>query len=212
MSTPTSRRRSTPVASHAEAAVVSAGGADRPSPRALALSIGLGAAIAVGGGCSVVRPEARAKSLEIDRVSGDLAEVDLVIELRNPGKDEIELVQYDYDLSTGDGARYSGRWAALRALPPGQTLEARIPAVLPAASLAANRSWSASGTLRYRDPSSIVRILYEAGILKTEIGFGGSGAGAVRAASPEGAAEPSPATGPAAPASSPAAAPATPTG
>lgn len=145
-----------------------------------AVALLLGVLVGPMSGCSVVQPEARARALEVGRISGDLAEVDIVVELRNPGRDEIELVQYDYTLSAGDGARYGGRWAALRALPPGQTVEARIPAVLPASSVENGRTWSASGTLRYRDPSSIVRILYEAGILKTEVGFGGSGSGATR--------------------------------
>jgi hypothetical protein len=155
-----------------------------------ALALAATATLGPMAGCSIAQPEARARSLEVSRIEGELAEVDLVLELRNPGRDEIELVQYDYTLSAGDGARYGGRWAALRALPPGQTVEARIPAVLPAASLAGANRWSVSGTLRYRDPSSIVRILYEAGILKTEVGFGGSGSGAARAS----AAEDAPAT------------------
>ncbi|MCE2884417.1 MAG: hypothetical protein LW806_05890 [Planctomycetaceae bacterium] len=148
--------------------------------RGVAVVLLLGTLAGPMSGCSVAQPEARARALEVGRISGDLAEVDIVVELRNPGRDEIELVQYDYTLSAGDGARYGGRWAALRALPPGQTVEARIPAVLPASSVEGGRTWSASGTLRYRDPNSIVRILYEAGILKTEVGFGGSGSGATR--------------------------------
>lgn len=200
MSTRTPRHRSTIARTPAEvarecanSAANAAGKFGRGGSVALLLGALAGPMSGLMSGCSVAQPEARARALEVGRISGDLAEVDIVVELRNPGRDEIELVQYDYTLSAGDGARYGGRWAALRALPPGQTVEARIPAVLPASSIEAGRTWSASGTLRYRDPSSIVRILYEAGILKTEVGFGGSGSGATRVnADPSG---PAPAVG-----------------
>jgi hypothetical protein len=35
--------------------------------------------------------------------------------------------------------------------------------------------WVVSGTASYRDPQSFARILYEAGLLKTQAEFGGSG-------------------------------------
>jgi len=127
-------------------------------------------------GCALVRPEARAIAVEVRKSAENASEVALVVELRNPGDDEIELVQYDYTVTVADGSSYGGRWAALRALPPGQTVTAEIPALLPTSSL--NRdatAWRASGTLTYRDPRSFARILYEAGILKSEISFAGSG-------------------------------------
>lgn len=127
-------------------------------------------------GCTLVRPEARATAMEVRRSSDSAAEVVLLVELRNPGKDEIELVQYDYTVSVADGSSYGGRWAALQALPPGQTVTAEIPALLPTSGLDRDASaWRASGTLSYRDPRSFARILYEAGILKSEISFSGSG-------------------------------------
>jgi hypothetical protein len=127
-------------------------------------------------GCSLTRPEARATDMRISTVAGDVAQVEVLLELRNAGKDEIELVEYDYVVSLADGTRYGGRWAALRALPPGQTVQAVIPAVLPLQSLRDGKTaWSMSGTLRYRDPESFARILYEAGILKSQVDMSGSG-------------------------------------
>jgi hypothetical protein len=35
--------------------------------------------------------------------------------------------------------------------------------------------WSVRGTASYRDPQSFARILYEAGILRTEASFSGDG-------------------------------------
>lgn len=104
------------------------------------------------------------------------AEVDVVLELTNPGTTEVELVHYDYLITLEDGSSYDGRWAALRALPPGQTIRATVPAVVPAASAHAGARWRVEGRMSYRDPQSFARILYEAGILKTEAAFAGEGA------------------------------------
>jgi hypothetical protein len=133
-------------------------------------------------GCGVVRPTVSATELRTGATADDATAVGIVLELRNPGRDEVELVRYDYSVVLEDGARYDGVWSAQRALPPGRTIEAVIPAVLPAASVARaagasdGRGWRLEGTLRYRDPQSFARILYEAGILRTEVGFSGSGA------------------------------------
>jgi hypothetical protein len=171
-------------------------------------------------GCHVVRPEGRATELRVGRSNGDLTEVAVVLELRNPGRDEIDLVEYDYTVSLADGSRYGGRWAALRALPPGQTVEATLPAVLPTASLGEGMAWSASGTGRYRDPNSVLRILYEAGILKNEYSFSTNGtktfskAAAAPASAPTSApaaaSASAPATMPATSATAPAGTPSTP--
>jgi hypothetical protein len=166
-------------------------------------------------GCHVVRPEGRATELRVGQSNGDLTEVAVVLELRNPGRDEIDLVEYDYTISLADGSRYGGRWAALRALPPGQTVEATLPAVLPTASLAEGMAWSASGTGKYRDPDSVFRILYEAGILKNEYSFSTNGtktfrkAAAAPASAPAAASASAPATMPATMPATPATAPAT---
>jgi len=142
-----------------------------PAALALAALVGVSAA-----GCSVARPEARAFEARIAESTGATTKVDIALELTNPGDDEIELVEYDYTITLPDGASYGGKWAALRALPPARTVEATVPAVLPTASVRDGAAaWRVSGTLRYRDPQSIARILYEAGLLKTEVGFSGAG-------------------------------------
>ena len=135
----------------------------------LASCLGLGA-------CSLARPEARAINVQLTRTDGALAEVAVVMELRNTGKDEIELVEFDYILTLSDGARYGGRWAALRALPPNHTVTATVPAVVPLSSLRNGASgWTVTGSLGYRDPSSFARILYEAGILHYEVPISSAG-------------------------------------
>jgi hypothetical protein len=136
----------------------------------------LAASAATLAGCALNRPEARATAASVVESKGDVARLSIELELSNTGKDEVELVEYDYTVTLADGARYGGKWAALRALPPGEPVRATIPAVVPAASAQAGGKWSVSGSLRYRDPRSVARILYEAGILKPEVSFSGSGA------------------------------------
>jgi hypothetical protein len=125
--------------------------------------------------CSVVRPGARASCANVAARGDATALLDVVLELTNPGTTEIELVNYDYEITLADGSSYDGRWAALRALPPGQTVTAKVPAIVPVTSASAGARWTVRGTVSYRDPQSFARILYEAGILKTESSFVGEG-------------------------------------
>ena len=144
-------------------------------PARWVLGTALAASTLVLTGCAINRPEARATAASIVESRNDVTRLAIDLELTNTGKDEIELVEYDYTVTLADGARYGGKWAALRALPPGEPVRATIPAVVPAASAQAARGWSVNGSLRYRDPRSVARILYEAGILKPEVSFSGSG-------------------------------------
>ena len=139
------------------------------------------AAIATAlAGCSVARPTARAAdaclgSTELAVAGATTARIDITLELTNTSGNEVELVSYDYLIRLEDGASYDGRWAALRALPPGQTVKATVPAIVPLASAREGVRWTVTGTMTYRDPQSFARILYEAGILKTESMFEGAG-------------------------------------
>lgn len=143
------------------------------------------AALAVAlAGCSVARPTARAAEARLGRggaAGAATASIDIGLELTNTSGNEIELVSYDYLIRLEDGSSYDGRWAALRALPPGQTVKATVPAIVPAASAREGARWTVMGTMTYRDPQSFARILYEAGILKTESMFEGAGTLAAQA-------------------------------
>jgi hypothetical protein len=146
--------------------------------------VAVAASCAALSGCAINRPAARATAASVVESKGDVARLSIELELTNTGSDEVELVEYDYTVTLADGARYGGKWAALRALPPGEPVRATIPAVVPASSAQVSGAWSVSGSLRYRDPRSVVRILYEAGILKPEVSFSGSGATLSAAAEP----------------------------
>ena len=130
----------------------------------------------LAGGCAIVRPEARATDVRVVNSANGATQLAITVALTNPGKDEVELVEYDYALTLPDGSGYGGKWAALRALPPGATVNAEIPAVVPTASVANGASsWRVSGSVEFRDPKSFARILYEAGLLRTSAAFSGDG-------------------------------------
>lgn len=132
--------------------------------------------VALGcGGCSIARPTAAASAATIAARGTGTARVDITLDLTNSGRNEVELVDYSYLITLEDGSSYDGRWAALRALPPGQTVQATVPAVLPLASVRDGVRWRVTGHASYRDPQSIARILYEAGILRTQSDFSGEG-------------------------------------
>ncbi len=149
----------------------------------------------LAGGCAIVRPEARATDVRVVNSANGATQLAITVALTNPGKDEVELVEYDYALTLPDGSGYGGKWAALRALPPGATVNAEIPAVVPTASVANGASsWRVSGSVEFRDPKSFARILYEAGLLRTSASFSGKG-DALRPANPAATPAASPAAG-----------------
>ncbi|MFM7050643.1 MAG: hypothetical protein ACKOYN_00715 [Planctomycetota bacterium] len=132
------------------------------------LAASLAASLALSG-CTINRPAVRPIGAVVSATGEGVERLSIELELTNPGSDEIELVEYDYTVRGSDGSGYSGRWAALLALAPESTSRATIPAVVPAG--AAGRTWSVDGSLRYRDPKSIARLLYELGLIKPETGF-----------------------------------------
>jgi hypothetical protein len=70
------------------------------------------ASAATLAGCALNRPEARATAASVVESKGDVARLSIELELSNTGKDEVELVEYDYTVTLADGARYGGKWAA----------------------------------------------------------------------------------------------------
>ncbi|MFZ9881414.1 MAG: hypothetical protein ACO3QC_08440 [Phycisphaerales bacterium] len=135
----------------------------------------LGTVLMLSSGCSLGRPSVAPKGFRVTSVGNDAAEVALDLDLVNSGQNEIELLHYDYTLRLDDGSSYTGRWAALLALPPETTTRATIPAIVPPTALRQGREWSLEGTLRYRDPQSVGRILYEFGIVRPQVGFQAEG-------------------------------------
>jgi len=157
--------------------------------------LGLAFAAAWLGGCSVPRPRAVATEVRVAETGDATARLDIVLELTNTGETDVELVTYDYTVSLEDGSSYGGRWAALRALPPRESVQAVIPAIVPAPSARAGARWTLAGQVSYRDPQSIARILYEAGILRTESDMSGSGSLGARTSTPVAPAQAGPGTG-----------------
>lgn len=141
------------------------------------------------------RPRAVATEVRVAETGDATSRLEIVLELANTGETDVELVTYDYTVALEDGSSYGGRWAALRALPPRETVQAVIPAIVPASSARAGARWTLTGHVSYRDPQSIARILYEAGILRTESDMSGTGALAAKPSAPVAPAPAGPGTG-----------------
>lgn len=134
------------------------------------------AAASLLAGCSTVQPSVRAVGARVADGMDGVARLEIELELANPGSNEIDLLEYDYRVELDDGAAYSGRWAALRALPADATVRARIPAVVPAPGPAGSAGWRIQGTVSYRDPASLSRLLFDLGLIENRAAFSGSGA------------------------------------
>lgn len=106
----------------------------------------------------------------------------LDLELRNTGSVEIPLDWYSYNFSIDGMGTYSGRWAAMRVIPPDSTIQVEIPAVIaiseemkPQVGKDGSVQWSLNGKVRYQAPGLLGQILFDAGVRRPSTGFSGSG-------------------------------------
>lgn len=128
------------------------------------------------GGC-VPSPEIRVQRVDLVEVGEDASELAIHLELHNKADVPVKLEIWDYSLSAA-ATRYAGRWSAGITIPPGETMNAVIPAVLPnAASPGPTTAWSASGSVTYLAPSRLAEALFELGLNRPSQSFSGRGDG-----------------------------------
>jgi hypothetical protein len=100
------------------------------------------------------------------------------VALENPNEAPVELTVWNYSLAVNDRTAYSGEWVASLTLPPRTTLEAELPALVPAAfGDVASARWRLGGSLDYRATGKLDRLLYQLGVNRLTTGFGDSGEG-----------------------------------
>ncbi|NCF40920.1 MAG: hypothetical protein GWP75_12475 [Planctomycetia bacterium] len=112
----------------------------------------------------------------------DAAQFRIDLRLTNDGSEDIPLERFEYVFTVQDLGAFEGRWAALRTIPPGQSITMEIPAsiALPAdlaeqVDLDAPISWRLEGGVRYQAPGFLGRILFDVGIRRPTEPFSGSG-------------------------------------
>lgn len=143
-------------------------------------------ALMVGVGCGtapIVTPVAARPVVATGPLGAPIAaglQVDL--QVHNPSSEDVPLERFDYALQVDDVGRFEGRWAALRTLPPGQTVTLTVPASMrlprdltDREELGGEFRWRIEGGVRYQAPGLLGQILFDAGIRRPSEPFEGSG-------------------------------------
>ena len=135
------------------------------------------AAATLLAGCAQA-PRITAVSATSGTASAEGTPVKVLVALENPNEAPVELTLWNYSLVVNGRTAYSGEWVASLTLPPRTTLEAELPALVPAAfgDVAASR-WQLGGSLDYRATGKLDRLLYQLGVNRLTTGFGDSGEG-----------------------------------
>ncbi len=137
----------------------------------LLLAVGCGAVPRIAA--SEARPTAR---------TDDAAQFRIDLRLSNDGTEDIPLERFEYVFTVEEVGAFEGRWAALRTIPPGQSVAMEIPASIPLPEDLAGRidldapiAWRIEGGVRYQAPGFLGRILFDVGIRRPTESFSGSG-------------------------------------
>ncbi len=137
--------------------------------RCTALSLALGLA-AGGAGCGYQSPVVSVGAATAGERTAAHTLVNITIEATNPNTIALPLRRLDYTVAAG-GAAFSGVRSPEATLPPGGTRTISFPAVLPAGAPAG--PYTVSGTLLYTTPGQIAEILFDTGVSRPTVSFGG---------------------------------------
>lgn len=153
---------------------------------ALRLAAAVGPAAGLGlvcglGGCAA-NPEVRAVSARQGGTTTEGSTVKVLLELTNPNDAPVELTHWEYSLVVEDRTAYSGEWVASLTLPPKSTMQAELPAFLPASFGDASAArWRIGGSLGYRATGKLDKLLYQLGVNRLSAGFGTAAEGIAKA-------------------------------
>lgn len=125
-------------------------------------------------GC-VPSPKITVTSVDLVEVGEEASELAIRLSLHNDADVPVKLDMWSYHLQAA-GATYSGRWSAGITVPPMETVNASIPAVIPnSASPGPKCAWSSGGSVTYLAPSRIAEVLFELGLNRPSTTFSGRG-------------------------------------
>ncbi|MCP4938365.1 MAG: LEA type 2 family protein [Phycisphaeraceae bacterium] len=135
------------------------------------LAVGCGAVPRVA--TTGARPTAR---------TDEAAQFRIDLRLANEGTEDIPLERFEYVFTVKGVGVFEGRWAALRTIPPGQSITMEIPASIALPPDLAERvdldapiQWRLDGGVRYQAPGFLGRILFDVGVRRPTESFRGSG-------------------------------------
>lgn len=150
----------------------------RPAPKSALLLV---STLLFAVGCGAVPRIATTGARPTARTE-DAAQFRIDLQLANDGTEDIPLERFEYVFTVKDVGAFEGRWAALRTIPPGQSITMEIPASIPLPANLAERidldapiPWRLEGGVRYQAPGFLGRILFDVGIRRPTESFSGSG-------------------------------------
>lgn len=126
-------------------------------------------------GCSGRAPTVSVLSAALGESSPDGQLVQFQVRATNPTTSALPLVEARYSVWI-DGERV---FAGVRS--PESTLSREgeqtitLPASVPAGVAAPGATWSVRGTMTYLSPGVLLKVLFDAGVVRPSVGFSGSG-------------------------------------
>lgn len=123
-------------------------------------------------GCAA-SPSVKAVKAERMATTPGASQVEVTLELLNPGEAPIELTEWVYSAQVNGKTVYTATWVAALTLPPNVPMTTALPIVVPSEDIAGleGTSWNLSGSVGYRATRQVDRLLYQLGFNRLNAGF-----------------------------------------
>lgn len=133
-------------------------------------------------GCGQRAPMVAVAAVTLGDSSDEALVLQFQLELVNRGSEPLRLREFRYQLSVDGKPVFQGRRAAEATLGAGATRRMQVPVVLrydrvgwTATDRPAEIPYTMSGSLLYVSPGELAEILFDTGVRKPTVGFGGKG-------------------------------------
>jgi hypothetical protein len=127
-------------------------------------------------------PTIEVTGAELVEVSEEALAFAFTLDMQNPNREPLELIQFDYRLSVDGQSVYSGRRAAGASLSATGEQQVTIPAVVrhdqmgwDGGTVPSELKYALRGSVLYITPGEIAEILLDTGVRRPRAGFGASG-------------------------------------
>lgn len=148
----------------------------RPLPIALLINI-----VLIFTGCSgVSAPRVDIAGASLGEVTTEGFVIDFAMNLENPNDQPLQLSEMRYTVSANGARIYEGRRSAEATLSAAGQKTILVPAVVPfaasgSAAVPGSLEYTIRGELWYLAPGALAETLFDAGVQKPSVSFGGEG-------------------------------------
>jgi hypothetical protein len=143
---------------------------------------GMAVLAAAAAGCGQRSPRVAVAAVTLGDSSDEAQVLQFQLDLENRGSEPLRLREFRYRLSLDGKLVFDGRRAAEATLGAGATRRVEVPAVVrydrvgwTARDRPAEVPYTVSGSLMYISPGELAEILFDTGVRKPTVGFGGKG-------------------------------------